>query len=505
MVRGPLKNYFQRARRCLYNRNRSVVIQFGNILFPDTDDSIARANQPRLCCLVQERRKFGPLGWNIAYEFNDSDLETAIATLKMFLEEQPVVPWDALQYVTGMITYGGRVTDDLDRRCMTTILNQYYDENIFNDEHKMSSSGIYFAPPVGPMDSFVKYIDTLPLTDAPEVFGMNANADISLQANQTRMIVETCLSLQPRKKTAAGGKTGDEIVAELAIEIENRLPKILDMENAGPTTFIKRGEHMDSLSTVLSQEMDRYNQILVVMSSSLEELQRAIRGEVLMSDELDNMYVGFTNNTVPDNWGLVAYPSLKPLASWVENLIGRVNFMQIWLENGQPKVFELPYFYFPQGFTTGCLQNHARKYQLPIDELQFKYKVRMEEGLADVSEENMPADGVLVGGLFLDGARWDRELQCLQESHKGQLYDNMPVIHFVPHIDLSKKAIWEYDNSDGAVYPCPTYKTSTRSGALSTTGMSTNYIAPIDLPTPAGKPPSFWICQGIAMLCALND
>ena len=115
---------------------------------------------------------------------------------------------------------------------------------------------------------------------------------------------------------------------------------------------------MDSLSTVLSQEMDRYNQILVVMSSSLEELQRAIRGEVLMSDELDNMYVGFTNNTVPDNWGLVAYPSLKPLASWVENLIGRVNFMQIWLENGQPKVFELPYFYFPQGFTTGCLQNH---------------------------------------------------------------------------------------------------------------------------------------------------
>jgi dynein heavy chain, axonemal len=455
--------------------------------------------------IVQERRKFGPLGWNIAYEFNDSDLETAIATLKMFLEEQPVVPWDALQYVTGMITYGGRVTDDLDRRCMTTILNQYYDENIFNDEHKMSSSGIYFAPPVGPMDSFVKYIDTLPLTDAPEVFGMNANADISLQANQTRMIVETCLSLQPRKKTAAGGKTGDEIVAELAIEIENRLPKILDMENAGPTTFIKRGEHMDSLSTVLSQEMDRYNQILVVMSSSLEELQRAIRGEVLMSDELDNMYVGFTNNTVPDNWGLVAYPSLKPLASWVENLIGRVNFMQIWLENGQPKVFELPYFYFPQGFTTGCLQNHARKYQLPIDELQFKYKVRMEEGLADVSEENMPADGVLVGGLFLDGARWDRELQCLQESHKGQLYDNMPVIHFVPHIDLSKKAIWEYDNSDGAVYPCPTYKTSTRSGALSTTGMSTNYIAPIDLPTPAGKPPSFWICQGIAMLCALND
>ena len=58
-----------------------------------------------------ERRKFGPLGWNIRYDFSDSDLDTAITITKNLLDTNSDVPWDALRYIIGDITYGGRVTD----------------------------------------------------------------------------------------------------------------------------------------------------------------------------------------------------------------------------------------------------------------------------------------------------------------------------------------------------------------------------------------------------------
>lgn len=55
---------------------------------------------------------------------------------------------------------------------------------------------------------------------------------------------------------------------------------------------------------------------------------------------------------------------------------GSFYILQIWIKSGHPTSYWLSGFYFPQGFLTGTLQTHARKYNLPIDQLKFDFIVQ---------------------------------------------------------------------------------------------------------------------------------
>lgn len=124
---------------------------------------------------------FGPLGWNIQYNFSDSDLRISAKQLTIFIDEYPEkVPLDALNYLTGECNYGGRVTDDKDRTLMEVILKTFYCEDTYkNEDYKFSPSGIYYAPKFSDYEGYIDYIKKLPQFPEPEVYGFHENAAIT--------------------------------------------------------------------------------------------------------------------------------------------------------------------------------------------------------------------------------------------------------------------------------------------------------------------------------------
>uniref|UniRef100_A0A8C7GW60 Dynein axonemal heavy chain 3 n=1 Tax=Oncorhynchus kisutch TaxID=8019 RepID=A0A8C7GW60_ONCKI len=438
--------------------------------------------------LVQERRTFGPLGWNIPYEFNESDLRISMTQIQMFLDEYEEIPLEALSYLTGECNYGGRVTDDKDRRLLVSLLSIFYSRELIEQEgYHVCEGDMYYIPPHGPYQTYVDYIRNLPIAAEPGVFGLHSNADITKDNQETNQLLDGVLLTLPRQ-TGGGAKSPQEVVDELAEDILSKLPADFDIQmviNKYPVMY------EESMNTVLRQELIRFNRLTQVVRISLINIGKALKGQVVMSSELENVFNSMVVGKVPTMWSAKSYPSLKPLGSYVSDLLARLKFLQDWINNGPPPVFWLSGFYFTQSFLTGVSQNFARKYTIPIDFIGFEFEVTKQE----THMENKPDDGAYVKGFFLEGARWDREKMVIGESLPKILFDPLPIIWLRPG-EMSK---FLHEN----IYVCPVYKTSARRGTLSTTGHSTNYVMPIELPS--DRPQKHWINRGVACLCQLDD
>jgi dynein heavy chain len=219
--------------------------------------------------------------------------------------------------------------------------------------HDISPSGIFSCPEDGSRQSFIEFIDAMPLQAAPEVFGLHDNATLTKDQNDTNALLNSTLDTEGGGGRGGGSSTSkDDVISTVAMDIAAKTPENYDLEFAQLKYPVLWEE---SMNTVLCQELIRFNNLLSLMRSSLENIQKAVKGLVVMSSELEVLGNTLAVNRIPAMWKARSYPSLKPLGGYISDQQTRLAFFKDWLVVKPPPVFWLSGFFFTQVRLSLCV------------------------------------------------------------------------------------------------------------------------------------------------------
>ncbi|KAL7729890.1 hypothetical protein ACLKA6_014739 [Drosophila palustris] len=436
--------------------------------------------------VVQERRKYDKLGWNIAYDFNDTDFEVCNEILRNYLSRcaEDRIPWNSLKYLIGEVMYGGRVIDDFDRRITNCYMNEYMGDFLFDafqSFHFYQDENVDYCLPDEEIilkEDYIAHIDKLPLVNKPDVFGLHPNAEIGYYTMAARNIWNSLIELQPQTGEGTGGISRDDFIDQVAAGILKKLPPAFE-------TWRIRKQIQMSLSptgVVLLQELDRFNALVVRMKKTLELLRKAIAGEIGMDNVLDNVANSLFNGLLPVVWSKLAPATCKQLASWLEHLKNRAVQYKYWSLSGEPLVMWLSGLHIPQSYLTALVQIACRKNAWPLDRSTLFTYVTTYSEPDDV--EQRPETGCYVHGLYIEGARFDMATNQLMRSHPKVLVEELAILAVVP-IEAHRLKLQN-------TFLAPVYTTSLRRNA-----MGVGLVFEANLAT--SEDLSHWILQGVCL------
>eukprot|EP01135_Chromosphaera_perkinsii_P011757 Nk52_evm3s2496 gene=Nk52_evmTU3s2496 len=434
---------------------------------------------------VQERRKYGPLGWNIPYEFNQTDLAASIQFVQNYLYDcspRKSISWNTIRYMTGEIHYGGRVTDDFDRRLLKTYCRSWFGEQMLNSNFKFYKN--YPMPTCKTVDEFNNFIESMPISDTPEIFGLHSNADIAFRTKQATDIFNAIIDIQPKEMTMSGNETMESQIDKLAKQLLERLPEEFPKEDVQNRT--REIGSSSPLIVFLSQEIDLVQKVLVKVKTTLSDLIKALSGTIVMNEHSVEALHALRTSRVPKQWTKITWES-PSLSAWYADLEKKCTQYRQWLRNGKLNSYWLAGFFNAQGFLTSVTQEVTRNHSgWSLDYVRLHTEV-VSKYLADVVFP--PNEGVYIHGLFLEGAGWDKRERTLIEPTPKLIYTPMPCIHI--------SAVQVSTPREKDLYVCPVYRRSERTDL---NYIFDCYVKPCIASNP--KTTEHWILRGVAMLCS---
>jgi len=431
--------------------------------------------------VVQERRKFGPLGWNIPYEYNLGDITASLQFLEKHLYTG-AISWSTVQYMVSEIQYGGKITDDYDRRLFNTYAARWLQpiiekqEFTFNPDRmigELPDNFNYVVPLFQEQKEYYEYVCKFPEIDTPEISGLHPNADLTYRLKGATEMFKTLSATQPKSAGGGGGGGGlstEDIVKARAADLLETTPPPYN-EDRFKVKIRALGGLDIPLNIFLYQEIRVLSFVVDKVRKDLKQLRLAIDGEVVMTDAYAAIITQLFNANVPRAW---MYDATNNEFSWINSTIGLwyVNFtsrntqIRDWLNKGRPTNFFLRGFFNPQGFLTSMKQEVTRKHKndgWALDDMVYHTEVTDFDSGEQVRSQ--AKEGAYVSAAFLDGAAWSKMEGSLVESEPKKLFDLMPVMWITATTAPKRKEkIKSGMFGPNGPYDCPMYKYPIRQG-----------------------------------------
>jgi len=391
------------------------------------------------------------------------------------------------------VQYGGRITDALDRELMSCYTALWINEAIFQPNYNFMASVtefIYQIPDAQEHPKYMEYINEMPGTDNPPIFGLHPNADLTFSLKDSIGVINTMLDTQPKDAGGGGGLSREDTVKEkIEKELLPQLPPDINPLDTieklrslkGPKGLGESGKYdLIPLNIFLSQELQRFQMVLGIVRGTMISMMDAIDGNISMTPEIVDSINQVYDFRVPRKWqydptGAEISWLTVSLAGWIKGLLDRYHQLNGWISKERPPSFWLTGFFNPQGFLTSMKQEVTRQRKAQnwsLDEVVYtsevlKDVIQGDDGRIEGKTINAPNEGVYIHGLYLEGSGWNRAEKRLEDSNPKELYYQFPILH-VSAVSTAiptggapgagQAARQRAIDAEKALYSCPVYK-----------------------------------------------
>jgi len=430
---------------------------------------------------------------------------------------------------------------------MDTYAQKFYHPDIvtpgwelFRDGRTGAVCTIPSGSSMGEIDQIRGFIDNMPATEGPDLFGLHSNAERASRKLQVQGAIQLMVELQPSggssgnnvegtASSAAAATSGTEdqqdLVSKTVGELLATLPPQFDPIETLDILQKLPGGAQQPLTIHLRQEIDRLNIVMSTVKSTLESLQLTIAGTIALNDSLASVLIALQTARPPASWMKLGWEA-GTLSSWWLGLSQRHDQLYRWLNSGRPKSYWLTGFFNPQGFLTAVKQEVTRQHahsnsgsfmqqqqqesctisisgDIPsnttttppptpcasstkwaLDDVVMVSEVTKIPDVSAVREP--PAEGVYIHGLYLDGVGWNLRHNKLCDAEAKRLYQPLPVMHVTAVLSNERKAL--------GYFKVPCYKVAKRTGAT--------YVSTFMLKSDEDR--TKWILRGAALLCSVD-